>query len=55
MAFVVKVAWFLPLLVCFLGNQMGFEKVFDDLTFKRMVALRKMIYSPVDCSLSYCF
>ena len=33
---------------CFRANQLGFEQVFDNLTFKYMDALRKQIQSFVD-------
>ena len=36
------------LLNCFWPNQIGFEQVFDNLTFKRMTALRNKIQSVVD-------
>ena len=34
---------------------MGFEQVFDNLTFKHMDALSKQIQSHVDCVLNHCF
>ena len=34
---------------------MGFEQVFDNLTFKQMAALRKQIQSLVDYVLNQCF
>ena len=34
---------------------MGFEQVFDNLTFKHMDALRKRIQSIVDDVLNHCF
>ena len=34
---------------------MGFEQVFDDLTFKGMDALSKQIQSLIDYVWSYCF
>ena len=34
---------------------MGFEQVFDNLTFKHMDSLRKKIQSLVDYVLSHCF
>ena len=39
---------FLLFLNCFRANQIGFEQVFDHLTFKHMDALRKQIQSRVD-------
>ena len=55
MAFLVKVPSLLLFLNCFTANQMGFEQVFDNLTFKRMAALRKKIQSAVDYFSNYCF
>ena len=37
------------------ANQMGFEQVFDNLTFKRIIALRKKIQSVVNYLFNYCF
>ena len=34
---------------------MGFEQVFDNVTFKHMDALRKQIQSLLDCVLNHCF
>ena len=39
---------FLLFLNCFRVNQMGFEQVFDNVTFKHMDALRKQIQSLLD-------
>ena len=43
MAFLVKVPWSIVSVVSqlFRANQMGFEQVFDNLTFKSMTAFRK--------------
>ena len=58
MAFLVKEAHrpsFLCYFSIFRANQIGFEKVFDNLTFKHMGALRKQIQSLVDYVLNHCF
>ena len=57
MAFLVKFhrPSLLIFLNCFKANIMGFEQVFDDLTFKPMDALRKQIQSLVDYFLNQCF
>ena len=34
---------------------MGFEQVFENLTFEHMDALRKLIQSLIDYVLNYCF
>ena len=47
MTFFVKITLFL-LFNCFRVNQMGFEQVFYDLTFKRMDGFSKQIQSLVD-------
>ena len=56
MAFLVKFhrPSFLLFLNCFRANQMGFEQVFDSLTFKHMDALRKQIRCLVDYVLNHC-
>ena len=46
---------FLLFLNCFRANQIGFEEVFDNLTFKHMHALRKQIQFLVDHVFSHCF
>ena len=50
MVFLVKVPWSIVSFVSQLlqGETMGFEQVFDNLTFKRMTALRKQIQSVAD-------
>ena len=57
MAFLVKIlsTSFSASLNCFRVNQMGFEQVFDNLTFKFMDPLRKHIQSLVDYVLNRCF
>ena len=42
-------------LIFFMANQMGSERLFDNLTIKHMDALRKQIQSLVDSVLSQCF
>ena len=39
----------------FRANQVGFEQVFNNLTFKHMDALRKQIQSLADYILNHCF
>ena len=55
MAFLVKISSFLLFLICFKANQLGFEQVFDNRTFKYMAAFRKQIQSLVDYVLNHCF
>ena len=45
---------FLLFVDCFRANQMGFEQVFDNLTFKDMDALTKQIQSLVNYVLNHC-
>ena len=40
---------------CFRANQLGFEHVFDNLTFKYMDALRKQIQSLAHYVWNHCF
>ena len=54
MTFLVKVTWFLLLLICFRANQMLLEKVFDNVTFKRTVTLKKKFQSLVDYVFNNC-
>ena len=57
MAFLVKVPWSIDSVVSqlFQANQMGFEQVFDKLTFKPMTTLRKKIQSVIDYVLTTVF
>ena len=57
MAFLEKnlIPSFLLFLYCFRANQMRFEQVFGNLTFKHMDALGKQIQSLVDYVLNHCF
>ena len=57
MAFLVKVPWVIVSLFlnCFRVKQIGFEQVFDKLTYKHMYALRKQVQSLVYFVLNHCF
>ena len=56
MAFLVRISSNIVSAISrFRMNQIGFEKVFDNLIFKHMDALRKQILPLVDCVLNHCF
>ena len=57
MTFLLKFPWSIVSVVfqSFQENQMGFERLSENLIFKRLTALRKNIQSVVDYSFNYCF
>ena len=48
-------AIFSVIVYCFRETQIGFEQVFDNVTFKHIDTLRKQIQSLIDYVLNHCF